>query len=378
MANHRWGFHGLVLFFAVVGVFVVVLAELRAPSPFWKDFGLIVGGLFIGFVSLSVDEHFRARPERIRARKEHEEERRQHEEEHKSDQDRIAQLQAQNQTVLDRVRGVQGTVDERERREILLSQTETDNAYYLGYLATALPMKIESFADNLILIRAFCGDLGIQFSQAEQCMLESASTEPSQGEKITEIVLSKETGIRPPLRCFFLLGNKAAWLRDQMENAHSSRAVLKDLEGLHSNPFLQLDPRYARVVDELLQILRPYRETIPDNARGLIRKEVLDALGKVPPIYVHGDRARIPVSSTQWIWVKDDDDDKPVAMRIIGKYGVVARNANAYEMFLRDNMESKMDITRDEGGWHCSGHPNATEEDACFEIRFVLDATDGG
>jgi hypothetical protein len=131
---HLWHLHGFVLFFVVLGLFVVLLAEFYASTPAWKDVGLIVGGILIGFVALSVDELIRARPERRRAKeqtaKEREADRRQHKEEIKNDLEKFLALESQLHESKRRETELQAQLEvvmAQERRHIY-------DALWLGYV----------------------------------------------------------------------------------------------------------------------------------------------------------------------------------------------------------------------------------------------------
>lgn len=154
--------------------------------------------------------------------------------------------------------------------------------------------------------------------------------------------------------------------------------ALEELEGVHANPFLKIDPRYARIVDELLAVLRPYRELIPDGARESLKQEIRKALAGVPPFYIPSYRTYVPVETTEWLCVEDNGE--PVAIRMIGdRHIVIARDDNTFEVEVsEDKGGSRTRVTRDDAGWHCSAHAKASGRQPCSEIKLVLDMTDGG
>ena len=92
---------------------------------------------------------------------------------------------------------------------------------------------------------------------------------------------------------------------------------------VHTNPFLKMDPRCARVVND--------RELIPDEARESLKQEVRKVLAGVPPFYIPSYRTYIPVETTEWLCVEDSGE--PVAIRVIGgRHVVIARDANSFEV----------------------------------------------
>ena len=372
---HLWRLHRFVLSFVALGAFVLFLVE-RYASPAWKDVGLIVGGILIGFIALSVDELIQGRPERRRASeqsaKEREEARSLHEKERADDQVQITALRAENGELLARLSGVQETI----RRETLLSQSQTNGAYHLGRMATALPTS-QKPDQELVLILGLCDDVGLRFSKKELQILKSTPAERSQ---VSEMVLSKAQSLRPAaLRCFFFLGNKTEWLLAQAERAPSTRAALEEFENVHANPLLQMDPVYAAVVDDLLKVLRPYRELIPDEARESLKQQVHNVLGGIPSLSFQRDQIHIQHAATEWFWI--EDKGAPAAMCFIGdRYSIIARDANTFDVLQKnkDKPESSARITRNDTGWQCSAHSKASEQQPCPEIELVLYATHGG
>lgn len=370
----RWQFHAVVLLFVIVGMTIVAIAETR--SPFWKDIGLVVGGALIGFVSLSIDEHFRSRPERARARREREEERREHENERAADGRRAEELLSENQKLLAQVGAVQTIIEQQERREFLLSRAQTNGAYYLGHLATSLPTTSNP-ASQLPFVRTLCNDIGLQFSEQERAMLSSEQLDNDSAEKISATVLAKISSIQPVLRCFFSLGNISAWLRAQVSDGGYCKPVVEQLERLIRDPFLALDPQYYRLTEKLLAIVHPYIDDIPDEGRELLKDEVAKALAEVPPIYIHGENTRRPVRSSEWFYVTEEDGS-PLLMRIVDKRAILRRDLDTYDIVSTDEPEQKVRVTRSGSAWRCSAHVKANEREACVDIQLVLDATHGG
>jgi hypothetical protein len=333
-----------------VGIVIVALVEVLDVSRGLRDVGLVIGGALIGLMSLWFDEVLRARPER-----------------HRSEQDRDA--------LLARVSEMQEIIAKQERREALLTQTETDAAYYLGYAATALPMT-EPLEEHLALIREFCLELGLEMSGDELEVVRASSLSADDAERLTAMLLKKGRSLKPALWCFFQLGNTVAWLHDQLKRWRQTQDILVKLESLHENPFLQMDPRYYAMVDELVRLLGPYRLAVADENRAMLSEEVLAAVSQSPPVLVQGRDTVRPVSSTEWIWVTADSEMVP--MRIIGDYAILARSPDLYEVSDRSAPDEATRITRDGSGWHCSAHTNATEQSPCEDIKLVLYATDGG
>lgn len=363
----RWRLHAVVLFFAIVGLLIVLLVEFYKPIFAWKEVGLAVGGIFMGFMSLSVDELVRARPERRQAEQRHEKER-------VEDLRQIAELHVQNETLLASLNSVNEIVERNERQNSLLTRSETNNAYYLGYSATILPTNNEALQSNVGFVQRVCDDLGFQFTKEE--LQAFASTGPEHAEKITEIVLSKGERLPSWLRCFFSLGNKVAWLQAQVRSGYSLRTVLAELEALHTNRFFELDPPYAQVLDELLEILRPYSVQFPDNERAALSQKILEVLAGVPPFYIERSETRRPVQGTEWIWITHDGRMVPAI--IVGSRSVMALDANTYELEETNDSKLQTHVNRDNAGWHCSAHSTANEQNPCAEIELVLETTHGG
>ena len=268
-------------------------------------------------------------------------------------------------------------IDRREHREALLSRTETDNAYYLGHAATTLPMVVDSVPDQVALIRRFCSDLGLRFSLEEQELLESMPIDRSGAEKISKIVFAKAQELGPPLWCFFQLGNTTAWLSGQLDSWRDTRAVVGRLEDLQGNPFLQLDPRYTNVVNELVKVIGPHRDLDGTEAQGALKDVVLSVLSGIPAIYIPSGSLSVPVPSSEWVWVEDSGTMIPA--RIVGDNSILARSPDLYEVSQHsDESAEPARVTHSETGWKCSLHAEANENQPCSEIDLVLFATDGG
>ncbi|MGP0103379.1 MAG: hypothetical protein ACLPUT_17375 [Solirubrobacteraceae bacterium] len=316
------------------GIALVVLVEVLDVSRGLRDSGLVVGGALIGLLSLWLDEVLRTGPERRRA-------------------------------------------EPAERRNALMEETETNAAYYLGYATTALPVDPGPIDERLGFIRDMCFELGLPISEAEEKLLESSSGEEGAAETLSKTLRAKGQNLKPPLWCFFELGNTVAWLHDEIKQWYRTQPVLAKLESLEENPYLQLDPRYSHMVDELIKLLAPFRDEVTDEQRARLKDEVLTAVSESsPPVLVQGRNTVQPAPSTDWIWVTSDDEMVP--MRIVGDRAIVARNADLYEVTGTSAPDGKTLVTRDATGWHCSAHAEATEQVRCPDIDIVLFATQGG
>ncbi|MGP8173283.1 MAG: hypothetical protein ACLP7O_01895 [Terracidiphilus sp.] len=295
----------------------------------------------------------------------------QHDEERAEDKRRLDKILAENQELV-----------KAERRRTLLLRQDTNAAYYLGHLATALPMHAASVPYQLPRIQMLCRDLLLRFSEEEERILESPPGPQFDTEKVAEMILAKGRDLPPRLRCFFSFGNTAAWLRAEVDTACSTARALDQLKTIRGNPNLELDPDYQKVVDDLIGVLLPYREAVPDETRELLKRRTLDALGKIPAIHIDpGPQNEPPVWMTRWIPVTEDGALVPIAF-IGNKDGVLARilayDENTYDVAWKEDMESKTRVTRDDTGWHCATHTTANEKQVCREIELALKATDGG
>jgi hypothetical protein len=101
-----WYLHLAILFFVALGAFIIVFIEIFPTQPGFKDAGIAFGGILIGFISLSFEEHFRARPERrrmkeervqdlVRVTQQRDEDRRHHGEEREKDLERFLALESE-------------------------------------------------------------------------------------------------------------------------------------------------------------------------------------------------------------------------------------------------------------------------------------------
>ncbi len=352
----RAGALGVIVLFVALGT-GMTLGALRLLSSGLAD---IVAGIPFGAAAGILGEEIRSREERRF---------------HKAATKKLAGLEEANKRLQDMMIRESDVIEERERRDALLTRTESNSAYYLGVLSTSLPVMADSSPELPQHIRTLCSDLGLHFSEKDEEVFQAPLTKWGNAETVSELVLAKAENLKPALWCFFWLGNKVPWLRDQVEHARSTEEAFTEFEQVQTNPLLSLDPRYAHVVDQIVACLQAYRDGLPDEAREALKERVNRALGRIPPIYMQARSTRHVVKSTEWIWVKEG------AMRFIGGYALLARNADAYEVIVNQEgkaFEAAAHISRDDEGWHCSAHPTAAEGEPCFEMQMVLDATDGG
>lgn len=94
-----WRFHVTVYFGIVAGVFVILASELLGSahviSSEVKDVTLVIGGLLLGLIAVSLNERYRAEPERARLEREREQERQRHQEERRLDFEQYRAIQSQ-------------------------------------------------------------------------------------------------------------------------------------------------------------------------------------------------------------------------------------------------------------------------------------------
>ncbi len=110
-----WRFHFPVCLAIAGGLFLILLAEVgagaRAISTGLKDFALILGGTLVGLGSLSLNEIYRAQPERLRSEEAREAERERHQEERRLDFEEYRALQTELRVVRLRAASLQSKLD---------------------------------------------------------------------------------------------------------------------------------------------------------------------------------------------------------------------------------------------------------------------------
>ncbi|MBV8371459.1 MAG: hypothetical protein JO036_21315 [Candidatus Eremiobacteraeota bacterium] len=378
----RWRYHIRVFGLVALGVLLVVLANFRFPEPELKDIELSLGWLLIGASVLSFDEHFRARLERRRANELRAKEREQHDQERAEDGQRHDALRANNEQLLATNKLMKQAIDEMAKRTTLLSEADASSAFYLGYSATALSYDARLPRQSVEMLIT---DLGIRLSERGQQVLLSDESEPN---VVSATVLAETPSLlRPSLRVFFRLGNAVGVIRDEImvSGSYSIRQSVGVLEFLAGTSLLRLDERYARLADDLIGVLGPYLDGVPDAAKDTIRAQVEAVFRRIPRLDLQGDVVGIPLRRGPWFYVSDDG--KLVLMcQVRGVPGhpehtftVRVWDRDTYLVSDSTDTERKTPVvTRKNGTWRCSEHPNASEDNPCTEILLVLGLTDGG
>jgi len=376
----RWRLHRVSLLFVVLGLSAATLCDFYQPLEKWKEIGTLLGGILMGFCVLSIDDELRGRRDRLeRARELHK-----HAKERAEDQEHIAELNTTISKLTSRVTSVQGTVEARESREQLKSETEAQTAFAVGLAATALPaLPVSSMRYQLACIRNLCFDLGLHFSDDEQKQLDTPPTDSAEAQKVASIVISKAKGLSQHQWCFFALGNRRQWLFDIVERQKSTSSVLAWLEPFCRNPSLQLVPRYAHALNALLEVLRPYRVSIPDEAQVRLSMKVREIFHEFGVVFIQGHNTLTRLRRSYWFFVAEGIllcfvDEVPGVPGHVFFVGV--HNSDKYDVqdVLEGTALDVAHVTRDDAGWHCSTHVDATVDDPCFDINLVLGATDGG
>jgi hypothetical protein len=371
----NWGSR-LPVFLAAAGVVVVLLVELRPVAPGLREVALVVGGVLMGLISLWLDEAIRAGPQRDAERKVHAKER-------KADQKQANILRTGIHILL-------AENEELHARERTLSEIEACSAYGLAWVATTLPTKMhlpnatDLFRSMCATIESFSSQLGLRFSDDERQMLESPVGDLATARQISERVSTRARELPQRVWCFFELGNRTQWLRDQAKDAHSTKTAMDWLEACRGDPCLRFAPHFAEVVDELIEVFRPYQNAVPDDSRESLVHRVGDAFDKIPSVYIQDRSIQAAYQRSPWFWV--DDHGVGVITCILENpkapersFVLCVRDANTYELSETEDDKTKSTrVTRDEAGWHCSAHTNASAESMCFEIQLVLEVTDGG
>jgi hypothetical protein len=378
----NWGSR-LPVFLAAVGAVVVLLVELKPVAPGLREAALVVGGVLMGFISLWLDEAIRTGPQRDAERKEHAKER-------KEDQERANNLLTENHKLLAENEELHELAKASEARDRTRSEMEAGSAYGLAWIATTLPTKThlpnatDLFRSMCSTIESLSSDLGLRFSDDERQMLESPVGDLATARQISERVWTKARELPQRVWCFFELGNRTQWLRDQAKDAHSTKTAMDWLEAYRSDPYLTFAPHFAEVVDELIEVFRPYQNAVPEDSRESLVHRVGDAFDKIPSVYIQDRSIQAAYQRSPWFWV--DDHGVGVITCILENpkapersFALRVRDANTYELSETEDDKTKSTrVTRDEAGWHCSAHTNASAENMCFEIQLVLEVTDGG
>lgn len=97
--KNGWKFHVTVYVGIIGGALIILAAELlrsaHAVSSNVRDVGLVIGGVLIGFVTLLLNEIYRAQPERLRSEQERELQRQRHQEERRLDFEQYRTMQSE-------------------------------------------------------------------------------------------------------------------------------------------------------------------------------------------------------------------------------------------------------------------------------------------
>lgn len=379
----NWRFHIPVFLGVAGGVFIVALVELRPVPQGLRDVALVLGGALIGLMSLWLDEMVRTGPERDAARKEHARERRE-------DHERANALRAANQKLLVENEKLVELAKASEDRDRIRSEAEASSAYILGSVGTILPTKADlPNATDLIqgmcdVIQSLSADLGLRYSDEERKMLQTPQPGLAAARQISAMVRSRGRDLPQRLWCFFELGNRTPWLRDQAKGANSTKAAIEWLEPFRGNPFLLFAPRFVEVIHELIEIFRPYEHTVPDGAREALVRRVGEAFDKISTFYAQGRNTLTPYRRTPWFFT--DDNGVGVLTCIIDNpdapersFGLGVRDPNTYELSeIQGDKITSTRVTCDEFGWHCSTHIDASAANTCLDIELVLAVTNGG
>jgi hypothetical protein len=259
----------------------------------------------------------------------------------------------------------------------LQDRVERDAAYYLGYAVanlSLLPWPIDAYMQ---LVELSLIELDVRFSDSEQEIVTSASSQGDANEvgTLASMLLTKSrTHLPSSLWSFFTFGVEATRLYQQMDQWSSTRQALAQIEHLQTNPFIRMDSRYASAVDELAKVLRAASASVTVEQRPALKEKVLRALEKIPSDTLDARNMTVPLPVTAWFWVTEG------AVRFVGDdYTVLARSPHSYEIADKTNgTERRIAVTRDQAGWHCAIHPAADEQNPCAELDMVLNLTNRG
>lgn len=255
-----WLLHGLVILAVMRGVSIVIFVEVRPLPLALKDFGLILGGGLIGFISVSFEEIVRAAPERRRAREQRakdlaagkfqrEEEGRQHEKELEESHQKFLALESELSVSMRRGAELQAPLElvgahERSRIycALLLGYFYDRRETQLGSLPPTFSMmalKLELPADELLKKEDLVEFLG--------CITDAL-----------------EVKCGPVVRGAFELG---CLLRDLDKNGFGTMHHPEALESLQSGlKLLKCDPEILR----RRQVLGGMRSCRENTGRGII------------------------------------------------------------------------------------------------------------
>jgi hypothetical protein len=269
------------------------------------------------------------------------------------------------------------SVSAGEKRAVLLSQTETTNAYYLGLLVRTLPVSETDIGNRVPPLRNFCSALGISFSREEYKLLESSGQTLEEAAKISKMVRQKAKHLAPPeWWCFFELGWLMGSLTHHLESSRPIRQIMDELSSLEDDRFLRQDERYAMVVSDLLMVLRSFDETASGKARQTIMAQVSEVLSKFPPPLDGESRDPKPFElASEWFWIDENGEVLPTSH--VADYWLLARGPWDYEVSGADSAYRSR-VTRRQIEWSCSTHPGADANSPCFDIQLVFDHTNGG
>jgi len=283
------------------------------------------------------------------------------------------------------------TLSAGEARNALTSHTDTNHAFWLGCETTRLPTLSGSSQQptHLEVIHLLYNSLGILLAPKDERLVRSGSLQQLDAQRISESLRTKAQALRPThLWSFFQLGHTLEWLFPQLTTMTRTREALDSLERFQADKNLRFDRRYVALVDDLVKVLRPYRNQVPSLEREALTVRVSDLLknGPGPDLQPSSTAAEMVAlieqtvrrgeSRSEWQWVAGGD-----AVRMIGSYMVIQRSAEAgtYEVAALDiGLEERTTIRRRSQGWECSAHPDMAGLQSCWEIDLVLDASDDG
>jgi hypothetical protein len=219
--------------------------------------------------------------------------------------------------------------------------------------------------------------LAIPFSKEEYVLLESSQLSMTEAAEVSEMVRLRAQRLAPlGWWSFFQLGVMIGSLTHHLESSRPIRQIRDQLNDLQDDRFIQQDRLYAGLIDDLLVVLSAFDETSSGSERQAVMGRVSTILNELPPVGT-GSRESAPlVSTSEWFWIQDGSDLFPMCMA--GDYGLVARGSWEYEVSGGEDPERHARVARDQSGWCCSVHPDASEDEPCFDIQLVFDHTDSG
>lgn len=372
----NWSFHALI-FVGIAGGTVLILAVgLRPVSQRLGGTALVFGGALVGLISLWLDEVLRTGPERSRLEQQHEEER-------SEDRKKIDKLSEENQTLLDNNQKLFALAKASRDEERIRAEAEASSAYALARSAADLLTTSASSPKSLAPTVALCSDLGLRLTESERNLLRPASGVELDTMRISRMLRDLGRELPQRLWCFFELGDRTAWLLDQVETAKSTRAATDWLDTMQRNPFLPLAPCFQEAVAGLLKACRAFIEKIPENARQTLVQEVVTIVAKISSVYIQFRGTLIAYRRSPWFYTTDQghgvlattiDSPEDPEVRLLG-----VLDSNNYDVSTYENSEVQtIRVTRDSAGWHCWSHPEATTDDPCIEISLVVAVTDDG